>query len=248
MATRGLEVTRDIREGIADGRYPGGCRLSEVEMAARLGVSRTPVRNALSVLAAEGLLDYTPNAGYTVHCFTVADIEEIFRVRIELEALAARSAAENGLSPAQDTAMRESLDRTADLVGKSCWNDDIRAAFLPLNRSFHMTVREAAQNAFLTSMIHKTNEVPLFDLIRWHRFTAELLRQSLDEHRELFDALCRRQPERAARIQAEHTYRAGRRMVQNWSRTGAMAGNPTTQASPSDAQLGTPFSKKSSGT
>lgn len=224
MSTRGLEVTRDIREGIAEGRYPGGFRLNEAEMAARLGVSRTPVRNALSVLAAEGLLDYTPNAGYTVHRFTVGDIEEIFRVRIELESLAARLAAENGLDPAQDAAMRESLERTAELVGRSCWNTRIREAFLPLNRSFHAAVREAARNAFLVAMIHKTNEVPLFDLIRWRRFDAELLRQSLDEHRELFDALSRRQPERAARIQAEHTYRAGRRMVQDWSRSEAAGG------------------------
>ncbi|ANT62501.1 hypothetical protein AYJ57_19110 [Salipiger sp. CCB-MM3] len=221
MSTRGQQVVRHIRDGIADGRFPGGSRMNEVEIAERFGVSRTPVRNALSALAAEGLLDYTPNAGYTVRRFTVEDISRIFRVRTELEGLAARLAAEQGLSPTGEAEMRDLLDQTARLVEAARWDDEIRETFLPLNRRLHMLVRETAQNPFLAEMIRKTNEVPLFDLIRWRWFDADLLRQSQDEHLELFDALRNRQPDRAYRIQAEHTYRSGRRMIENWSRTEA---------------------------
>lgn len=219
MATRGQQVIRHIREGIAEGRYPGSSRLNEVDLAERFGVSRTPVRNALAALAAEGLLDYTPNAGYTVRRFTVEDIARIFRVRTELEGLAARLAAENGLSPAAEAEIRDLVGQTAALLRERRWDDEIREAFLPINRRFHDTVREAAQNPFLIDLVRKANEVPLFDLIRWRWFDADLLRQSQDEHLELLDALLQRQPERAYRIQAEHTYRSGRRMIENWSRT-----------------------------
>ncbi|MBE9637967.1 GntR family transcriptional regulator [Salipiger mangrovisoli] len=219
MSTRGQQVMRHIREGIAEARYPGGSRLNEVDLAERIGVSRTPVRNALSALAAEGLLDYTPNAGYTVRRFTVEDIARIFRVRTELEGLAARLAAENGLSPAAEAELRDLLAQTGALVRERRWDDEIRDAFLPINRRFHDTIRAAAQNPFLADLVRRANEVPLFNLIRWRWFDADLLRQSQDEHLELFDALLERQPERAYRIQAEHTYRSGRRMIDNWSRT-----------------------------
>lgn len=221
MSTRGQEVIRRIREGIADGQYPGGSRLNEVDVASQLGVSRTPVRNALSVIAAEGLLEYTPNAGYTVRRFSVDDIERIFRVRTELESLAARLAAEAGLSEEDKTTLLDILERTQVLVEMRCWDDTVREAFLPLNHLFHDTIRHAAQNPFLIDVIRKSNEVPLLQLIRWQWFDADLLRQTQDEHRALVDALLRRQPDRAYRIQAEHTYRSGQRMIEHWSRTEA---------------------------
>ncbi|OCX67006.1 hypothetical protein BFP70_02185 [Thioclava sp. SK-1] len=219
MSTRGQQVITQIREGIAEGRFPGGARLNEADVAARLGVSRTPVRNALSVLAAQGLLDYTPNAGYAVRRFTAKDIAQIFRVRTELEGLAAGMAAENGLDDPTIALLHDIMAQTARLVALRQWDAQVQQMFLPLNRTFHEQIRAAAKNPFLIDMIHKTNDVPLFDLIRWRWFNANLLRQTHDEHGELLDALLNQQSRRAHRIQSEHTYRSGRRMIENWSLT-----------------------------
>ena len=69
-----------LRAAISRGEYQGGCRMSEVDdIAGTYGVSRTPVRAALSELAAEGLLDYTPNAGYIVRSYSPEDMIGIFR-------------------------------------------------------------------------------------------------------------------------------------------------------------------------
>ena len=66
--------------------YAGGMRMNEIDLATSLGVSRTPIRGALSTLAAEGLLDYTPNSGYAVRSYSSKDIAATYEVRIALEA------------------------------------------------------------------------------------------------------------------------------------------------------------------
>ncbi len=77
MATRGQSVSIQLREGILNGTYAGGQRLNEADLATEFSVSRTPIRAALSALAADGVLEYTPNAGYAVKSFTAGDIAQL---------------------------------------------------------------------------------------------------------------------------------------------------------------------------
>ncbi|HYZ30859.1 MAG TPA: GntR family transcriptional regulator, partial [Crenalkalicoccus sp.] len=72
-ATRSLSVTARLRDGILAGDHAPGEHMHEVRLAERLGVSRTPVRAALQALAAEGLLDYTPNRGYVVRAVPLSE-------------------------------------------------------------------------------------------------------------------------------------------------------------------------------
>lgn len=216
MATRGLEVTRAIRQGIATGEYSPGSRMNESELATQLGVSRTPVRGALSVLAVEGLLEYTPNSGYTVRSFSSNDIRNVYAVRANLEGLVARQAAINGLSDAARGTAYRLLDETAELVGTNSWSEAIRKSWEDLNHQFHEVIRHAAQNDFLVQMIRRTNEIPFFGLIRFQWYDSEFMRASHEEHIEIMDAIVNRQAGRADALETEHVYRSGRRLLRQW--------------------------------
>ena len=87
-ATRSLSVTDRIRSAILSGDYAPGARLHEVRLSENLGVSRTPIRSALQSLASEGLLEYTPNRGYSVRQFRTSEIVDAYEIRAMLESLA----------------------------------------------------------------------------------------------------------------------------------------------------------------
>ena len=88
-------ATELIREAIVDGRLPPGQRLKEEELARELGISRTPVREALLILQTEGLVDAAPNRGAVVRSHDADDLEDLYQLRALLEGYAARRAAAN---------------------------------------------------------------------------------------------------------------------------------------------------------
>jgi DNA-binding GntR family transcriptional regulator len=95
-----------IRQGLAAGRWVPGSHLRESELAAELGISRTPVREALRKLASEQLVSFEPHLGVRVPGWSNRDIEEIFALRVELESYAAGQAARHA-TPAQVAELRE---------------------------------------------------------------------------------------------------------------------------------------------
>src|ERR687884_94343 len=88
-----VAATEVIREAIVDGRLAPGARLKEEELARELGISRTPIREALLILQAEGLVDAAPNRGATVRAHTAQDLDDLYQLRALLEGFAARRAA-----------------------------------------------------------------------------------------------------------------------------------------------------------
>src|SRR5690606_6881952 len=106
-ATHGRRAVIELREKIINGELPGGMRLFEVTLAGTLQISRTPVREALSRLAEEGLLDRLPNGGFVVRRFGYADVVDSIELRGVLEGTAARLAAERGAPPDALGRMRE---------------------------------------------------------------------------------------------------------------------------------------------
>lgn len=220
MTTRSLEVTRQIRERILDGRYAGGARMNEIDLAEALGVSRTPIRGALATLAAEGLLDYTPNSGYIVRTYTVDDLVNIYAVRASLVGLAARLAAERGLSDAQRGALHRVLSDSAALVENTPWSAESFRRWAPLDQEFHEIIHAAAGNPFLTDMVRRVATLPLIDHLRSECFDGAVLLHNHEEHVEIADAIVNRQPGRAESLSAEHLYRVGRRLVRHWRMVG----------------------------
>src|SRR5216683_3073383 len=110
-----VAATELIREAILDGRLEPGSRLKEEELARELGISRTPVREALLILQAEGLVDAAPNRGAVVRSHDADDLEDLYQLRALLEGYAARRAAAN-ISEAAVAGLRASCERFESLI------------------------------------------------------------------------------------------------------------------------------------
>ena len=133
-----------VEEEIATGQLAPGTHLDEIDLARRFGVSRTPVREVLSLLAGEGLLEIRPRRGAVVARITPQRLVEMFEVMAELEGMCARLAARRISAPdlAELEAAHEAC-RTAALSG-------VADAYFYANERFHMAVYSASHNSFLT--------------------------------------------------------------------------------------------------
>lgn len=218
MATRGQSVARTLRDGVLDGTYKPGARMNEVDISNALGVSRTPVRGALGVLAAEGLLDYVPNSGYVVRRYTVQDVEDVYAARSVLEGLAARTVAERGLSDHHRGMLHKVLSETQALCDAQEWSEEVRDAWSRLNEAFHEAIFEAAENRHLRELIGKSRSIPQLQAVKFRWHDLDTLAESYSDHLEIFEAIADRQGARAEYLAREHVYRSGRRLIANWRR------------------------------
>src|SRR5690606_41210103 len=115
--THTLAALMELRKRILNGDFPGGTRLFEVPLAETLQISRTPIREAMSRLAEEGLLDRLANGGFVVRSFTFADVVDAIELRGVLEGTAARLAAERGAPARRLQEMEEVLIQLDDCFG-----------------------------------------------------------------------------------------------------------------------------------
>ncbi|MDF2118869.1 GntR family transcriptional regulator [Roseiarcaceae bacterium H3SJ34-1] len=214
MSTRVQTVSQLLRDGIMRGSYPGGFRMNEVDLATEFGVSRTPIRAALSALAAEGLLEYTPNAGYAVRSYSAKDILGVYEARAALEGLAARQAVENGLDDDQRERMgrviRETeamLDR--DARGEDSWGEEAGRRWAQANVQFHTPIVEASQNDHLHWLLRKSRHIPLVHATLHRVVDLKRIARAHEEHIYILEALRNRQAVRAEALAREHIYKAG---------------------------------------
>ncbi|MGC8907792.1 MAG: GntR family transcriptional regulator [Desulfomonilaceae bacterium] len=191
------EVARHIREMIRTGVLNQGDRIIEKDLCANLGISRTPLREALRGLASEGLVNVIPHRGAYVTKPSIRDIKEMFEVMSLLEGYCARKAAE-----AMTTDELETLQNLHNDLERFYENRDAES-YLEVNHRFHCTVQNAADNKILTGMIEGLREKMLLyrhrQLYLPNRFDA-----SIQEHRELMDALRARDGQRAEAAMAAH--------------------------------------------
>lgn len=190
------QVYRAIKHRILSNEFAVGSRLRDEELALQLSVSRTPVREAILRLSREGLVEIVPRSGTRVRTFTEQDIEDIFDLRIALEALAARKAADR-IETQDLERLREMYERAEVALKKG----DAKPA-LDFDTEMHRTILQASGNARLQEMMATINDyVTLFRNIGagtpFHRgFNYR--------HREIVRALERRNPDLAARALSEH--------------------------------------------
>lgn len=215
MVTRAQTVTAQLREMIREGEITASDRLSEVRLAADLGVSRTPVRDALNALEKEGLLTYEANRGHAVRAFSIHDLLDAFDLRATLEGMVCRLVAERGLQADVRAALQSCLDRAETLLDGPDWHRTQQRAWFKLNQVFHETLQECAGNRFLTTAIRQTRRLPtIFDggfrwgdekaLADW--YSLEQIRQSHLEHTRVLDALAQGQAVRAEHLMREHVF------------------------------------------
>lgn len=173
-----------IREGILSGELERGQRLREEQLATRAGVSRTPVREALRRLDAEGLVEFTPNRGARVTAWSERELDDLYDTRALIEGHGAKLAATR-ITPdqleelAQVAARMESLARRGSSAA-----DDLTT----LNGVFHRAVARASGSSQLEGLVRGIIDVPLV-YRTFQRYTAERLLASSFHHIELVHAL-----------------------------------------------------------
>lgn len=193
-------ATELIREAIVDGRLPPGRRLKEEELAGELGISRTPVREALLILQAEGLVDAAPNRGAVVRSHDASDLEDLYQLRALLEGYAARRAAAN-VSEAAVAGLAESCERFEGLI-----DGDVQE-LVKENLFFHNVILDAAGSRRVSELVRKVIELPLvYRSYIW--YSVDQRRISAHYHRQITRALQARDGERAELVMKEHVFEA----------------------------------------
>lgn len=202
-----VTVTELVRKAIVEGRLAPGERLKEEELARELGISRTPVREALLMLQADGLVDAAPNRGATVRTHSAADLDDLYELRALLEGYASRRAARRILDE-DVTRLAASCDRFEDIV-----DGDI-ADIVAENNLFHGVILEVAGSSRLATMVRSVVELPLV-YRSYVYYSPEQTRISLHYHRQLTTAFAQRDPDRAELLMKEHVYEARDVLIQH---------------------------------
>ncbi len=209
--TTSLEIaTQVLRDGLMRGQFDANGKLREQSLAQELGISRTVVRLALGEVEREGLVVREPNKGFRVRSFTIEEVRDAILVRGQLEGMAARLCAENGLPDATISKCRALLLQLETLLSGGLDRTEERIAWIDLNATFHDVLIEASGNRFLAPTISSLSKIPLvssraivFDA-RDHELTLERLTAAQTDHRNIFDAICQRQGGRAEYLMQEH--------------------------------------------
>lgn len=202
MADQPVQTIRNqiyniIRSALWRGEYTPGQRLQEVELANRLHVSRSPVREALRQLVADGLVIEIPNKGVYVKRFTVQDIDEIFDVRLMLESYAIRHAAEHMTDGqrAQILAILRSLQSSYEArdMDRYVADDD----------DLHKFIVQLGGNSLVDDLYYRVRSMSqqfrVRSLTSHNRF-----HDSVQEHRDLVTALVTGETDKALEINASH--------------------------------------------
>lgn len=182
-APQGLSPYDRLLDEIRTGRLTPGARLREVELAARLGISRTPVREAIRRLEAEGLVVHEARSGASIRRLDHAEVMELYEMRSVLEGTAARMAARG----ASDVELAELKALNMEMAGAV--NDPERTG--RLNRQFHATLLNAARNRFLSRAM-ATLQRTLLILGPTTLADPDRAEQAIQEHGRILKALAAR--------------------------------------------------------
>lgn len=195
-----------IRKKIVDGVHEGGAHLATGDIATELNVSRTPVREALKQLEAEGFVTQIPNRGAFVKSWTYEDLDEVFDLWVSLEGHAARLAAKR-ISDAQIANLKSLADRME--VAAASGQYEMIESIASLNTEFHHQIVLAANQKRLTLALNNIVDMPL--VVRaFATFDQHELDRAMTHHREIIDALEARDADWAKAISQCHVYAARR--------------------------------------
>jgi DNA-binding GntR family transcriptional regulator len=191
------EIADNLREMIMSGELSEGDKIKENELCDIMGISKTPLREALRVLSAEGLIRLIPNRGSYVTTATVEEIKEMFDVMIVLEGVCARTAVEK--MSTQDLLKLEKLHQKLE---KNFKRKD-QKEYIHQNNLYHAFVQELAGNKTLNQIVNGLRQKILL-----YRFQSLNLpgrfEQSIQEHRNLLAAFREKDPKKAERLMKSH--------------------------------------------
>jgi len=188
------DAFQQLREDIIRGRIRPNQHLVAAEVAERLQISRTPVREALHLLASEGLVDATKR-GFVVREHNTEEIREIYQVRAALEDMAARLTAEH--------ASDEAIESIESLGAHDISVIDHRTVLADRNSAFHQAIVEAAGNLRL-AQINQRNSEQFFNHRIAHLYSPQEAADAVAGHARILDAIKSRDPDRAAYEARQH--------------------------------------------
>jgi DNA-binding GntR family transcriptional regulator len=192
------EVYEHIKLEILSGKLPSGERLGEIALAERLGVSRTPVREAVQRLVQDGLIEVEANKGAKVRALSIAQIEETYAVREALDGLAARLAATHR-TEADLLEMRDVL-RRLETLPKSDY-----LAQVATDLEFHAAIASASRNTVLDGVLRGISET----VTRVKQLTRETnqTKETRTDHHAILNAIEKRDPDTAEHAARAHVRR-----------------------------------------
>jgi len=211
-------VFETLREAIINGVLKPGERLMEVQLAEELGVSRTPVREAIRKLELEGFVVMIPRKGAYVAGISLKDVADVFEVRAALESLAAGLAAER-ITDEEIEELERVLVKQQSLAESDRLEDIIRA-----DTDFHDVLYRASRNERLIQIVsHLREQIQRFR-------TASLsqpgrMRLALEEHKEIVEAIAERNVEKAQALAREHIENAEQSMINGLKERGELIGD-----------------------
>jgi GntR family transcriptional regulator, vanillate catabolism transcriptional regulator len=195
---------------ILQGELPPGKRVREVELAARIGVSRTPVREALPILAQEGVLTQLDTRGFVVRAFTPQEIMDAIDVRGALEGLAARMLAEQGPSRRLIHSLRECLREGDEIFARGHLVLADEARYADMNKQFHSLIVEGSGSKVVAEAVERNGRIPFasahaiaFDKIDLPSMYDHLL-YGHRQHHTIVQALENGESSRVASLMVEH--------------------------------------------
>ncbi len=203
--SRAVEIAyRQIRRDIITGELRSGDTLQEAMLAEKIGVSRTPIREALSRLSGEGLVVLQRyKRGYVSH-FSSKDVAEVFRLRAIFEGHAAGRAATR--ISEEDIARLEDLEaRMEELFARLGWNAHLEG-FDDLNAEFHAVIAHAADSPRLEKILASSLELPASIFNSYVEPVDERTRRTHAQHREIIDALKMRNAHWAEAAMSAHLF------------------------------------------
>jgi GntR family transcriptional regulator, vanillate catabolism transcriptional regulator len=215
-------ATEALRDLVLRGTFRIDVKLPEARVAELIGVSRTPARLAMAALERDGLLMRLPRRGFRVRSFSLDEVVEAIEVRGELEAIAARSAAERGLGEDHRARMEACIARAEEILAEKTLDAARRRDWCAMNSEFHAALVEASGMRPLSAAYRQVNLVPLAsprDTI-FNVAEPELLHRQLtaahEDHIRILRTLGDRHSTRAAALVREHAYRSGENKRRNF--------------------------------
>jgi DNA-binding GntR family transcriptional regulator len=194
-----------IKSSILSGVYKPDHNLNEVEISQRLNTSRSPVREAIQMLANEGLLKIIHRRGAFVSNLTIREVEELCELRQALEILSIRAAVKRA-TPDDFQKVSECLKATETAI------EENKYSYYPLDFDFHLKISMCARNNKLEETIHKVNGQLALARYQSGRQVGRPV-NAIEEHRAIFNAMCKRDIVSAENLMAQHLSKSRENML-----------------------------------
>jgi DNA-binding GntR family transcriptional regulator len=211
---KGLSIRQQaylhIQRKIASGELSAGGAISELDLAREMGSSRTPIREAIGQLTAEGFLEQSPSGGALVVQLTREDIVDLYELREALETYAIGKVARLGIRPADQERLQTMVDeilvlrREIEGGQQTELNAEQMNRFISCDFGFHAMLIGMAQNARIHKVVNETRLLMRIFSIHRQGHDAAALTRIHKQHQDLLNAVAKRDADRAVKIVAEH--------------------------------------------